>query len=76
MKSFPSIWLESYEMPSWRLFYSGMKGGVELSFLGVFELFPEACGNEQWSERNGSRSRIRRFSDCIAIKLQLNQRLS
>jgi hypothetical protein len=40
MKSFASIWLEGYEMPSWRLFYSGVKGGVELSFVGLLELFP------------------------------------
>ena len=26
-------------MPIWRAFYGGMKDGVELSFLGLFELF-------------------------------------
>jgi hypothetical protein len=40
MKSFAFIWLEGGEMPSWRLFYGGMKRSVELSFLGRrFELF-------------------------------------
>jgi hypothetical protein len=31
-------------MPSWRLFYGGMKGGVELSFLDLFELFSILTG--------------------------------
>ncbi len=34
-------------MPSWRLFYRRVKGGVEPCFLGVFELFAEPCGGEQ-----------------------------
>jgi hypothetical protein len=30
-------------MPGWQLFYVGMKGGVELSFLGLSELPPMAA---------------------------------
>jgi len=31
-------------MPSWQLFYGGMTRGVELSFLGLFELFFDSLG--------------------------------
>jgi len=30
-------------MPSWQLFYGGMKRGVELSFLGFVDPFFESC---------------------------------
>jgi hypothetical protein len=39
MKSFAFIGLENMGLPSQRLFYGSVKGGVELSFLGLFELF-------------------------------------
>jgi hypothetical protein len=35
--------VRSKGMPSWQLFYGGMKRGVELSFLGFVDPFLESC---------------------------------
>jgi len=35
-------------MPSWRLFYGGMKSHVELSFLALLELFSIVTGALIW----------------------------
>ncbi|PYJ34440.1 MAG: hypothetical protein DME88_05285 [Verrucomicrobia bacterium] len=59
-------------MPRGRLFYGGMKRGVELSFLGLFELFLPTCGNEQSSEVNGSSGRIRRFLPLCLMRRKLS----
>jgi hypothetical protein len=47
-------------MPSWRLFYRGLKGGVELCFLGLLELFPEYATRMDWQAKRAFYNVIRR----------------